>query len=192
MKKSIGLFVIGVVALFALAGCGGGGDAAGSAPRVTAPSRSLQGTYSFVGFDVNYSNGATVVNVNENSPVITSWSGTMEFGENTLSQSFDINNTPVDLTGTLTITWVTSGVSGVAHVTDASGTHDICFTISWDSLITYSGVVQYGSPNLTVEEYNYWVKVSDSVSPETLSSVTEKFDAPAYTGKRWIHELLEQ
>jgi len=192
MKRTVGLFVVGVVALFALAGCGGGGDAAGSAPQVTAPSRSLQGTYSFVGFDVNYSNGTTVINVNENSSAITSWSGTMEFGANTLSQSFDINNTPTSLTGTVTITWTTSGVAGVAHVTDASGTHDISFTISGDTLVTYSGVIKYGSPDLTVEEYNYWLKVSDSVSPENLSSVAGQSDASVHAGIHWIHEFLEQ
>ena len=87
MKRIVGLVVIGVVAVFAMAGCGGDGGG-GSTPPVTAPSQSLRGTYSFVGFDVNYSNGTTNINTNENSPVITSWSGTMEFGENTLSQSF--------------------------------------------------------------------------------------------------------
>jgi len=90
----------------------------------------------------------------------------MEFGANTLSQYFDINNTPTGLTGTVTITWITAGVTGIVHVIDTLGTHDLFFTISGDDLITYSGVIQYGSPNLTVEEYNYWKKVSDSISSE--------------------------
>lgn len=196
MKRNVGLFVIGVVAVFAIVGCGGGGGASGSASpgtaSITAPSRSLQGTYSFVGFDVNYSNGTIVVNVNENSPEITSWSGTMEFGTNTLSQSFDINNNSIGLTGTVTITWITEGVAGVAHITDASGTHNLSFTISGDNFITYSGVIPYGSPALTVEEYHYWLKVSDSVSPDVLRSVTETSDPQAYTGKYWVHESLEQ
>jgi hypothetical protein len=194
MKRTVGLVVIGLVAVFAMVGCGGGDVASGSASpgtaSITAPSRSLQGTYSFVGFDVNYSNGTIVVNVNENSPSITSWSGTMEFGTNTLSQSFDINNNPIGLTGTVTITWITEGVAGVAHITDASGTHDLSFTISGDNLTTYSGVIPYGSPGLTVEEYNHWKKVSDSVSPDVLRSVTETSDLQAYTGKYWIYELL--
>jgi len=168
MNRTVGLVVIGVVAVLGMVGCGGGDVASGSASpdtaSITAPSRSLQGTYSFVGFDVNYSNGTTVVNVNENSPSITSWSGTMEFGTNTLSQSFDINDNPVELTGTVTITWITEGVAGIAHVTGPSGTHDLSFTISGDNLIIYSGLIPYGSPGLTVEEYNYWKKVSDSVS----------------------------
>lgn len=196
MQRTVGLFVIGVVAVFAMAGCGGGDGPSGSASpgtaSITAPSRSLQGTYSFVGFDVNYSNGTTVINVNENSSSIISWSGTMEFGTNTLSQSFDINNNPIGLTGTVTITWITEGVAGVAHITDASGTHDLSFTISGDNLTTYSGVIPYGSPGLTVEEYNYWKKVSDTVSPGISSSVTETPGAPVYTGKYWIYELLGQ
>lgn len=189
MKRMVGLFAIGVVALFAMVSCGGGGGG-GSTPSVTAPSRSLQGTYSFVGFDVNYSNGTTVTTINENSPVITSWCGTMEFGTNTLSQSFVINNTPTSLTGTVTITWTTEGVAGIAHVTDKLGTHDLPFTISGTNLTTYSGVIKYGAPGLTVEEYDYWTKISDSISPVSKGSVTEKSDEPAYTGKHWIAELL--
>jgi hypothetical protein len=189
MKRFIGRSVIGVVALFAMASCGGG-EGGGSAPPVTAPSQSLQGTYSFVGFDVNYSNGTTVVNINEKSPIITSWSGTMEFGTNTLSQSFIINSTKTALTGAVTITWTTAGVTGIAHVTDELGTHDLPFTISGNNLITYSGVVPYGNPGLTVEEYDYWTKVSDSSSPVREDSVTVKSYEPTYTGKHWIAELL--
>ena len=189
MKRTVGLFVIGVVAVFAMVSCGGGGGG-GSTPPVTAPSQSLQGTYSFVGFDVNYSNGTTLVTINENSPVITSWSGTMEFGTNTLSQSFVINNKSIYLTGTVTITWTTAGVAGIAHVTDKLGTHDLPFTISGTNLTTYSGVIQYGTPGLTAEEYDYWTKISDSISPVREGSVTKKSDEPAYTGKHWIAELL--
>jgi hypothetical protein len=189
MKRFIGLFVIGVVALFAMASCGGG-EGGGSAPSVTAPSRSLQGTYSFVGFDVNYSNGTTGVNINENSSSITSWSGTMEFGTDTLSQSFVINDKPIALSGTVAITWITEGVTGIAHVTDAAGTHDLPFTISGDTLTTYSGVVPYGSPGLTVEEYNYWRKISDSISPASKAGVTVKSEGPGHTGQHWIAELL--
>ncbi|MHB1024320.1 MAG: hypothetical protein ACYC24_01270 [Desulfobacteria bacterium] len=173
MKRMVGLLVIGGIALFAMVGCGGG-DGGGSAPSVTAPSKSLQGTYTFVGFDVDYSNGTTVTTVNENSPVITSWSGTMEFGTNTLSQSFVINNKVISLTGSMTITWTIAGVSGIAHVTDKLGTHDLPFTISGTNLTTCSGVIPYGSPGLTVAEYDYWTKVSDSVSPAMEGSVIEK------------------
>ena len=196
MKRMVGHYVIGVVALFAMASCGGAGGSAGGSgdagttPSVTAPSRSLQGSYSFVGFDVNYSNGTTVTTINENSPVISSWSGTMEFGPDTLSQSFVINNTVISLTGTVTITWSTEGVTGVAHVTDKLGTHDLPFTISGTTLTTYSGVIQYGSPALTVEEFDYWTKVSDAVSPVKQGSVTENSSAKTYSGKHWIAELL--
>jgi hypothetical protein len=188
----VGRFLIGGVALLAMAGCGGGDGGGGSAPAVTAPSRSLQGTYSFAGFDVDYTNGATRVTVNENSPSITSWSGTMEFGADTLSQTFVINDTVISLTGTVTITWTTPGVAGIAHVAGDSGTHDLRFTISGTTLTTYSGVVPYGSPGLTVEEYDYWTKVSDSVSPATRGSVTERPDEPSYPGKHRIHEVLVQ
>jgi len=190
VKRIVGLFVLGVVAVFAMVGCGGGGVGGGSETPVTPPSQSLQGTYSFVGFDLEYSNGTTRITINENSPAISSWSGTMEFGTNTLSQSFVIDNTPISLTGTVTVTWITEGVSGIAHVTDILGTHDLPFTISGNTLTTYSGVIPYGSPGLTVEEYDYWIKVSDTTSPATKGSVTEKSHEPAYTGKHWIAEFL--
>jgi hypothetical protein len=189
MKRVVGLFAIGVVAVFAMVRCGGGGGG-GSAQPVTAPGHRLQGTYSFVGFDVNYSDGTTVTTINENSPAITSWSGTMEFGTNTISQFFVINDTAISLTGTVTITWVTSGVTGIAHVTDKSGTHDLPFTISGDNLTTYSGVRKYGTSGSTVEEYDYWTKISDSISPVREGSVTEKSGEPVHTGKHRIAELL--
>ena len=190
MKRIVGLFVLGVVDVFAMSVCGGGGGSAASESSVTPPSQSLHGTYAFVGFDLEYSNGTTSVTINESSPVLSSWSGTMEFGPNTLSQSFVIDNTATYLTGTVTITWKTAGVNGIAHVTDNSGTHDLPFTISGNTLTTYSGVVPYGSPGLTVQEFDYWVKISDSVSPVTKGSVTESSDLPAYAGKRWVAELL--
>jgi len=195
VKRIVGLFVLGVVAVFTIFGCGGGGSSAANEPSVTPlsvtpPSQSLQGRYAFVGFDLEYSNGTTSVTINESSPVLSSWSGTMEFGANTLSQSFVIDNTATFLTGTVTITWTTAGVSGIAHVTDNSGTHDLPFTISGNTLTTYSGVVPYGSPGLTVQEFDYWVKVSDSVSPVPKGSVTERSDEPVYAGKRWVAELL--
>jgi hypothetical protein len=189
VKRIVGLFVLGVVAVFAMAGCGGGGSSATGEPSVTPPSQSLQGRYAFVGFDLEYSNGTTSVTINESSLLLSSWSGTMEFGANTLSQSFVIDNIATFLTGTVTITWTTAGVSGIAHVTDDFGTHDLPFSISGNTLTTYSGVIPYGSPGLTVEEYDYWMKISDSVSPATKGSVTERSAEPASAGKRWIAEL---
>jgi len=189
MKRVIGLFMLGVVAVFAMVSCGGGGGGGGSGPPVTPPSQSLQGTYSLTGFQVNYSNGTTI---DEHSSVITSWSGTMKIGTDSFSQSIVINNIPLAVSGSATISWITPNVSGIAHVTDPSGSHDVAFTISGNDLSTYSGVVQSGTPGLTFEEYDYWTKVSDSLSPAKESSVTEKSDEPAYTGKHWIGELLVQ
>ena len=185
MKRIIGLSAIGAVVVFLMSGCGGGGVSE-STPAVKSPSQSLQGTYAFAGFDVNYSNGTTVVNINENSPSIASWSGTMEFGTDTLSQFFSINNARTSLTGSVTVTWAREGVAGTAHVTDANGTHDLEFTISGNNLTTYSGVIPYGTPNVTVEEYNYWTKVSDSGSPATERSITGKSGEPAATGTRRV------
>jgi hypothetical protein len=192
MKRIVNLVVFGGIAMVAMLGCGGGGGTGGGAPSVTAPSNNLRGTYSFVGFDVNYSNGTTVVTINENSPSITSWSGSMEFGENTLTQSFVINNKPSALTGTVTITWTTPGAAGIAHITDELGSHDLPFTISGTTLTTYSGILQYGTPSLTVEEYDYWEKVSDSVSPVREGSVTENSGDTASPGGHWIAVVLAQ
>jgi hypothetical protein len=186
MKRIIGLFVLGVSAVMVMVSCGGGGGG-GSAPPVTPPSQSLQGTYSLVGFDLIYSNGTSI---DEHSPVITSWSGTMKIGTSTVSQSFVINNTPFAVTGTSTITWITAGATGIAHVTDQSGTHDVAFTISGNNLTTYSGIIESGTPGITVEEYDHWIKISDSLSPVREGSVTEISDEPVLTGKHWIAELF--
>ena len=186
MKRITGPVALSIVAMFVLVGCGGGGGDGGT-PPVTPPSQSLQGTYSLVGFDVDYSNGTTI---NENSPIITSWSGTMKIGTTTWSQSFVINNIPAAVSGTATITWIIPGETGIAHVTDQSGTHDVAFTISGNNLTTYSGVIESGTPGLTFEEWDQWTKVSDSLSPIREGSVTGKTGEPAFTGKHWIAELF--
>lgn len=190
MKRIVGLLLLAVAAAFTMVGCGsGGGDGGGIAPPVTPPGESLQGTYSLTGFQVNYSNGASF---NEHSSIITSWSGTMKIGTNTISQTFVLNGTTGGGSGTLTITWTTDNVAGIAHVTDQSGTHDVAFTISGNDLTTYSGIVQSGTPGLTVEEWDYWTKVSDSFASVQGSSVTGKTDGQAYRGNIgslscWLH-----
>ena len=184
MKRIIDLFMLGVVAAMVMVSCGGGGGGA-SAPPVTPPSQSLQGTYTLTGFDVVYSSGTTI---NENSPSITSWSGTMKIGTSSFSQSFEVNGMPLAVSGSATISWITPNVSGIAHVTDLSGTHDVSFTISGNDLSTYSGVVPSGG--LTFEEWDYWTKVSDSLAPVREGSVTEKTEESVNPGKYWIGELL--
>lgn len=188
MKRIFGLFTLGLVAVLTMVNCGSGGGG-GGAPPVTPPSQSLEGTYSLTGFQVFYSD---VTTIDENSSIIASWSGTMKIGTSSFSQSFVINNTPISVSGSATISWITPNVSGIAHVTDPSGTHDVGFIIAGNTLSTYSGVVESGTPGLTFEEYDYWTKISDSLSLARGSSVAEKSDEPAYTGKHWIGELLVQ
>ena len=187
MERAIGCFMIGVAVSLTMINCGGGGGDSGPNPIVTPPGQSLQGTYMLTGFQVDYSNGVTIT---DNSSSVISWSGTMQIGTSSISQSFMINNIPLSVSGSATITWVTTSVSGIAHVTDSSGTHDIAFTISGNDLSTYSGVVQSNIPGVTFEEWDYWTKVSDSLSPEREIRFAEKPVEPEYAGIHWIGEFL--
>ena len=189
MKKLFCLLIV----LF-LIGCGGSGGGGSSSPApapapvtVTSPSEDLTGTYSLTGFTVSYSNGQTLT---EHSSGVTSWSGTMKIGSPTFTQSMAINNTPVAMQGTATVTWQNS-TNGIAHVTEQSGTkHDVSFSISGNSLTTYSGVVQSSTPGLTFQEWDYWLKVSDSLSPELLNNDEKQKDQTTQINAKWIGEVF--
>ena len=173
-----------LIAVSLLIGCGGGGGGeSGGTPAVTSPGESLIGTYSLTGFQVNYSDGSSI---HQDSISVTSWSGTMKIGSSTFSQSFLINGIPGGATGSAVIDWVTPGVSGVAHVTDLSGTHDIEFTVSGNDLTTYSGVVQVTS-SLSFEEWDHWTKASDALAP--VRDYGEGEPTPR-GGGYWIGEML--
>ena len=88
--------------------------------------------------------------------------------------------------GTATISWLnsTSGIfqSGIKH--------EASFIISGNSLTTYeSGVVQSGTPGLTLQAWDYWVKVSDSLSAEILNSDEKREDQTTQTNAKWIGEV---
>jgi hypothetical protein len=184
MKRLVLALILGI----SLYGCGGGGgDGDGGSPAVTPPNEDLTGTYSLTAFTVKFSDGTIV---DQNSSTITSWSGTMKIGDTTFTQSFVINDTPIALTGTATITW-TSSTTGIAHVTEQSGLeHDVYFSISGNDLTTYSGIIQSGTPGLTFEEWDYWLKVSDTLEilkrPEELEKEAEKI----IHRPKWIGEIL--
>ena len=85
----------------------------------------------------------------------------MKLGTETMGQSIVINNTTVKASGTYTITYTKETTEGIFHVTDATGNHDVSFTISGNKLTTYSGVVNLGG-GITYEEWDTWEKESDS------------------------------
>ena len=151
--------------------CGGGG---GTAPEpVTPPSQILQGTYHLTGFTVDFSNGVTLT---END--FTSWSGEMIIGDITFTQNFMLEGEPISATGTATITYTNGTSEGIAHVTDQSGTHDVYFSCSGNNLTTYSGIV-FVDPGLSLEEWDYWVKVSDTASATSIAeplNLTSKYN----------------
>ena len=116
----------------------------------------------------------------------------MKIGSAYFTQSIVVNNTPVAMTGTATITWLTS-TSGIVHVTDQSGTHDLSFSISGNYLTTYSGIVQTSTPGLTFEEWDVWLKVSDSLEILEEPEKLEKNENQKMTNfPMWIGEVLNR
>ena len=168
--------------------CGGGGDDGGGGgsnivvPTVTPPSQSLVGTYRLNGFKIIYANGVTVTEKNT-----TSFSGSMEMGINTLTQTFVINGQSIYVPQTgYSITYTKGTSEGILHLTDPSGTkRDGSFAISGNLFHTYTntGITDTG---LTFEEWDYWEKTSDKIGIVT-GMVEEKDALPEF---KTIGEIL--
>jgi hypothetical protein len=179
-KKIIFEMFIGGLIVFLFVSCGGGGDGGGGV-GVTPPAQSLTGTYNLTGFTVSYSNGVTFTEKD-----LSSWSGEMIIGEDTLTQTFVLESNPIALTGTATVTYTNGTTEGIAHVTDQTGTHDVYFTCSGNNLNTYSGVIVF-DPSLSFEEWDYWVKVTDAVS---TSATIKTMNQTSKSNFKWIGEVI--
>jgi hypothetical protein len=164
---------LAVALLIVLAGCGGGGGGGGSSPApVNEP---LTGTYRLTGFTIIYNNG---VSVTEKSPVVTSWSGSLELGPTTGKQVFTLNGIVASSGGPYTATWTTA-TSGTID----DGGDPVAFTLTNGSL----SIHMHGtSGTLSYEEWDYWQKVSPSY---TVKSVERAGDPTG--GLQPIAPLLE-
>lgn len=162
--------------------CGGGGGGGG---EVTPPSQSLTGTYRLIGFTIAYSDGSTFTEYD-----FSGWSGTLIIDDPTWTESIVIQGMSAHITGTATITWTTPNTEGIAHLTDPSGTHDVQFTISGNEFDTYSGVMESTIPGTTFEEWNYWIKVSNSISSASVRSMHQQEDQTTRTDAFWIGDLI--
>jgi hypothetical protein len=162
---------LGLTLLILLISCGGsGGDSTPApttttttiVPTLTPPAKNIVGTYVLRGFIERYSDGETVTQDD-----FSSFSGTMVIGADTISQSWVVNDeSPVDSTGTYSIIYPVGTGDGTFHITDSSGTYDLLFTISGNTLSIYSGVVPL-EDGRTVEELDTWEKTSDDIGIAT-------------------------
>ena len=178
MRKALSVCFYFLVVVFLAVGCGGGGGDGGGGgsstvvSNVTPPSQSLVGTYRLNGFKIIYSNGVTVTEKN-----VTSFSGTMNIGTDTLTQTLVINGVTIYVpTTSYSITYTKGTSEGVIRLTDASGTHDGSFATSGNLLHTYTntGVTDTG---LRYEEWDYWEKTSDKVG--IVTGMVEEKDTPS-------------
>jgi hypothetical protein len=133
---------------------------------VAPPYADRQGTYSLKGFYVNFSDGSTFT---EKDVAI---SGTMRLGATSVSQVMVIEGNTFPMTGTYVPTFTKGSSTGIFTFRDASGTHDAYFWISGYELTTFSGIVRLNSTT-AFREWDYWVKVNDSITTEELSSTSQ-------------------
>jgi hypothetical protein len=153
--SSLIIFVIGL-------SCGGGGG--GTSTSVTPPEANLEGTYRLTGFDLDVYDSNMVYVGRITQEDFSSWSGSMKLGANTINQTFVLEDYKVPVSGTYTVTYTNSTTEGIFHMVSQIGAYDISFTCAGNSLTTYSGVIYDPFFDEFVEEYDHWVKTSDSMS----------------------------
>jgi hypothetical protein len=150
------------ICLTALTGCGGGGDD-GNGPVVTPPGQDIRGTYRLVWFVAELYDDATCsILLNRSTPDdFASWSGSMVISDTTISQDYLLNGTASGASGSYTVTY-TGDTTGVFHVVDGSGPHDIAFATAGNRLATDTGCLDFLGFGL--REVDTWEKTSDFVA----------------------------
>ncbi len=177
MKRTIGLVLLGVVAVFAMVSCGGGGGGGDSVGSVT-PQEELAGQYALAGFTLSASNGQTVTEQDA-----TSWGGDIDIGHINLDFTLQIEGDITNAGGQYTVTW-TSPTGGTIN----DGFDTISFTLSGGNLTWYYNNWDYGN-GLTADMWIYWHKYSNNhtnLSPERESIGTNNMNI-----SRSIMELMK-
>jgi hypothetical protein len=121
------------------------------------PSSKISGTYILKDFYVLYSNGTVYTNSDFEA------SGTMEIGSSGMYQAVSVGGNQVAFQGTYQPRYTYQKRDGLFAISDYSGTHGVLFWINGDDLNTFSGVVPLGN-GITSQEWDYWMKVGESVS----------------------------
>ena len=153
MKKFATAVLIVSSAILLIAGCGGGGGGGGGgtvelclqewdhwlADTLNPPTSSnLVDTYDLIDFDFDvWEDGVFVGSFDET--YFSSYSGIMTITATTITQNITIEGDSLVLTGSYTVT-TTGPTSGIFHIIDASGSHDVDFDISGNILTTDSGL----------------------------------------------------
>ncbi len=169
------LFLLLSISIITLSACGGGG---GGSEAVTPPTISLLGTYNLTGFDIDFYDGLFYMGSLAETD-FSSWSGEMKIGLTTFNQSFVLEGVVGGTSGTYVITY-TSGTSvGYATVNDGGTIYTIGFSITGNNITTFTSGYD---PVLgwDWEEWDYWVKTSDSLggSITSLSIESDKLGSP--------------
>jgi hypothetical protein len=168
MKKK---FLVAVAASL-LIGCGGGGGGSSPAPAPANPE--IKGTYRLTGFTVVLANGTTIT---EKSSIAQPWSGSMEIGPTTIRQSIMLAGVTYSGSWSYTVEWTTS-TTGFIH----ASTNSVKFTMVGGNLTT-------DYKDADGEEWDYWVKVSDSYTIKAPE--VEELGADKNGGYIWMAELLK-
>lgn len=170
LKSLLTITALAVLVSMLQIGCGGGG---GGNSAITPPTQAITGTYSLKAFTIKYSNGITITEKD------VSASGTMKIGPTTISQSMVLNNNPIAMSGTYSITYTNGTTTGILRITDTSGTHSVFFSIAGNDLTTYSGVVRLNSTT-TAEEWDTWTKNSDSIQTASIQAIEDRSAESAF------------
>ncbi len=133
---------------------------------VTIPSNDIKGSYELVGFFVAYSTGQVI---SGNEVTVT---GSMQIGNEVMSQSFNVNGQQISGTGTYSFLPL-KPMGGVFYLNDAIGRHNATVWTYGYTLTTYSGIVRLDSTT-TYEEWDYWGKTNNTPASIQSSSHSEE------------------
>ncbi len=160
MKRLVRVGIMIIAGIFLVTSCGGGG---GGGEKVTPPTVNLTGTYNLIGFDVDYYDGGGFYVGSIDETDFSSWSGVMKVGVTTISQSLTLESDVMGVSGTYVVTYTNGTAVGYFTVNVGGQIDNVGFAIDGNIMTTYAEgyVSAYG---WDYGEWDYWRKVSDSVS----------------------------
>jgi hypothetical protein len=134
------------------------------------PTSSLFGTYTLSGFEITYSNGATITST---SPSVTSFSGTFKLNSNnTASQSILLNGVPINVSAT----WSYNAATNRFTFFNSTG------VVSAPTLSFSGNVLTTTNVTSAATEVDHWTKTSNHAARAVISTLEDEILSPAPLG----------
>ena len=147
--KFINLIIIILAILCLSIGCGG--SSGGNGNNIDVNLNQLAGTYSLIGFSVEYDNGTTITEDD-----VSSYSGTMTIkSDGNMTQDISVNGVELSFSGTYSII-----SSSKMRVTSGGCTYTIGYSFNNNVFTTYA---ESGTCGIDYSETDVWQKTSSII-----------------------------